>query len=417
MSSRKSARTIYYGWWVVLACAVIQFYLGGTFFQGFSALFNPVAEEFDWSYALVSLAFTFRGFESGIMAPIVGILVDRFGPRKLLFSGVIITGLGFWLFSRIHALWSFYGAFLFLALGLSLGTGVVTMAAVARWFKKRSGLAMGILTSGFGASGLLMPVVVQIVDNLGWREAVVIFAVGTGVLCLPLALIVKDPPESYSGYSPPHEDHSLPAVKPYIDGMTSREIMKSRDFWLLSTAILFGGLAGQALIVHQIPYLVSVGVSRQTAGVLAIVFSLSNIVGRLLFGWLGDVLEKRRCFAVSAVIKAGGVLGFALASRVGQFIPSLIALGIGFGGLIPLRPALQIEFFGTRAFATIQGLLMIAVTVGTIVSPVFAGWMFDVINSYRPAFITLAMATLIVVPLILAAHRGPSIPLATPKLT
>jgi OFA family oxalate/formate antiporter-like MFS transporter len=187
--------------------------------------------------------------------------------------------------------------------------------------------------------------------------------------------------------------------------MRSKEVLRSRDFWLLSLAILFGGLAGQAIIVHQIPYLVSVGISRQTAGVFVIVLSVSNVVGRLLFGWLGDLVEKRLCFAISAVIKAGGVLGFALAGTAGQFVPSLIALGVGFGGLIPLRPALQIEFFGIKAFATIQGLLMISVTVGTILSPLFAGWMFDLINTYRPAFITLGVATLLTVPVVLSARR------------
>jgi len=85
---------------------------------GFFCSFQSIVEEFGWSYAIVSLAFTFRGFESGIMAPIVGILVDRFGPRKLLLSGVIISGLGFWFFSLVQSLWSFYSAFLFLALGL-----------------------------------------------------------------------------------------------------------------------------------------------------------------------------------------------------------------------------------------------------------------------------------------------------------
>jgi sugar phosphate permease len=111
----KRQRTFFYGWWVVIVCVIIQFYLGGVFYQGFSALFNPLVEEFGWSYAMVSLAFTFRGFEAGIMAPVVGILVDRFGPRKLLVCGVIVSGLGFWLFSLVQSLWSFYGAFLFLA--------------------------------------------------------------------------------------------------------------------------------------------------------------------------------------------------------------------------------------------------------------------------------------------------------------
>jgi len=98
-----------------------------------------------------------------------------------------------------------------------------------------------------------------------------------------------------------------------------------------------------------------------------------------------------------------------LSVTVGQFVPSLIAFGIGFGGLIPLRPALQVEFFGMRAFATVQGLLMISVTVGTILSPLFAGWMFDLINNYRPAFITLAVTTLIAVPMVLAIHKGHSV--------
>jgi MFS family permease len=287
-------------------------------------------------------------------------------------------------------------------LGLSLGTGVVTMSAVARWFKMRSGLAMGILTSGFGASGLLMPVVVQLVDNLGWRESAVIFAVGTGVLCLPLAFIVKDPPDVNAAA---RERQSVPAVKKSSNGTRSKEVLKSKDFWLLSMAILFGGLAGQAIIVHQMPYLMSVGLSRQTAGVLAIVLAVSNVVGRLLFGYLGDMVEKRRCFAISTVIKAIGVLGFALSSTVGQFIPSLIALGVGFGGLIPLRPALQVEYFGIKAFATIQGLLMISITIGTIVSPIFAGWMFDLVDSYRPAFIILAAGTLFAVPVVMAMNK------------
>jgi MFS family permease len=402
MSSTKPRQRLYYGWWVVIACAVIQFYLGGTFFQGFSALFNPIADEFNWSYAAISLAFTFRGFESGIMAPVVGILVDRFGPRRLMVTGVVISGLGFWFFSRIDALWNFYGAFLFLALGLSLGTGVVTMTAVARWFRTRTGLAMGILTSGFGASGILMPLVVQFVDDLGWRESSLIFAVGTAVLCLPLAFLIKDPPDLKT---PAPQEKSSQIAKSVSAGTRPVDVLKSREFWLLSLAVLFGGVAGQAIIVHQIPYLVSVGISRQTASVLVIVLSLSNVAGRLFFGYVGDKVEKRRAFAVSAAINAVGVLGFSLAVTAGQFIPALIAFGVGFGGLIPLRPALQLEFFGIKSFATIQGFLMISVTVASLISPIFAGWMFDAMGTYRWAFIVLAAATLLTIPAVLWAKK------------
>jgi len=92
MFSHKPKRALFYGWWVVIACAVIQFYLGGTFFQGFSALFNPIAEEFSWSYALVSLAFHFPRFRVRYNGANRGNPVDKFGPRKILFLRVVISG-------------------------------------------------------------------------------------------------------------------------------------------------------------------------------------------------------------------------------------------------------------------------------------------------------------------------------------
>ena len=401
----KISRRIFYGWWVLLACAVIQFYLGGAFFQGFTALFNPIADEFGWSYAIVSLAFTFRGFESGVLAPITGLLVDRFGTRKLLLTGTIIMGVGFLLFSQVQALWSFYVIFLVLALGLSLSSGVVTMAAVAGWFRKRTSLAMGILTSGFGASGLLVPVLVWLIDQWGWRTTVIIAGIGAWLLCVPLSLLVKPAP---GDSDLAQKNIAAPPVSqtPKVGG--TREILKRKEFWFLSLAILFGGVAGSAVIVHQIPYLVSIGTSRETAGLMVVVLSLSNVAGRLVFGWLGDFLDRRYCFVMATLIKAAGVLGFALSGTIWQFIPSLIALGFGFGGLIPLRPTLHIELFGMTAFATVQGLLMVFITLGTIIAPPFAGWMFDIVGTYRPAFIALAVATVLAVPMILVASgRAP----------
>jgi MFS family permease len=401
----RISRRIFYGWWVLVACAVIQFYLGGVFFQGFTALFNPIADEFGWSYAIVSLAFTFRGFEAGVLAPITGILVDKFGTRRLLLTGTIIMAVGFLLFSRVQALWSFYVIFLVMAVGLSLASGVVTMAAVAGWFRKRTSLAMGILTSGFGASGLLVPVLVRLIDQWGWRTTVTVAAIGAGLLCVPLSLLVKPAPANNNSIK---KEIAAPPVSqtPKVGG--TREILKRKEFWLLSLAIFFGGVAGSAVIVHQIPYLVSIGISRQTAGFLVVVLSLSNVAGRLGFGWLGEFMDKRRCFVIATLIKAAGVLGFALSGTIWQFIPSLIALGFGFGGLIPLRPTLQIQLFGMTAFATVQGLLMVFITLGTIIAPPFAGWMFDVVGSYRPAFVVLAAVTVLAVPMILAASgRAP----------
>jgi len=397
----KPRGKIFYGWWVLIACAFIQFYFGGTYFQGFTAIFNPLADEFGWSYAVVSLAFTFRGFESGVLAPLVGFVVDRFGARKMLFTGIIIMCAGFWLFSRINSLIAFYGVFLFLSLGLSFASGVVTMTAVAGWFQKRRSLAMGILTAGFGASGILVPAVVWFVDKFDWRGALVAFGIGGLVLCLPLSLLVKKPPEELNPSPPTTENRSQEGAGNPRKGQV-REILKNRNFWLLSLAVMFGGLAGLAITVHQIPYMVSIGITRQTAGFLVVVLAIANTAGRMVFGWLGDTLDKKVCFIISTVIKALGVLAFAFSTQVAQFIPTLIVMGIGFGGLIPLRPILQIEYFGMRSFAVIQGLLMAALTIGTIIATPFAGWIYDTLGSYRLAFIIMGVITLAAIPLIMA---------------
>lgn len=400
----KSKGGIFYGWWVLLACAVIQFYLGGVFFNGFTALFNPLVDEFGWSYALVSLAFSFFGVEIGILSPGIGFLVDRLGPRRLLLTSTIIVGLSFVLLSRIQALWSFYALILFLSLGFSFGSAVVSMAAVAKWFKTRTSLAMGILMTGFGAGGFLTPGVVWVIDQFGWRNAVVVFGAGAWLLGIPLSLVVKEPPGEAYAVSP---EAGSSHVEQNPEGVKIKELLKKKDFWLLSLAILFGWIAGAAIVVHQIPYLVSIGISRQVAGLMVLVRSLSDVLGRLAFGWLGDILNKKRCFAIAALLKAGGVLAFALSGTTWQFVPILIIFGIGFGGLVPLRPALQIELFGTKAFATIQGLLFISVTVGNIVSPFLAGWVFDLFGSYRLAFILLAAFTLLAIPMVLAISKKP----------
>lgn len=405
MRSLRRTERVFYGWWIVLACAIIHLYSAGTFFYGFTAFFNPIVEEFGWSYALVSLAVSFRGFESGLLTPVVGILVDRMGSKKLLFAGTIVMGLGFLLLNKVHGLWSFYVVFLILSLGLTLASPVVTMTVVIRWFRQRRTLALGFLTTGFGAGGLLIPGVVWLIDRSGWRTTVILFGLGMWLLGLPLAWMVREPK---TGEHDTEINGEYQEANPKPEGLTAREVLKTKIFWFLAIAVLLGGVAGTAVIVHQIPYMVSVGLSRQTAGLMAIVFAVSNVMGRLIFGWLGDVFDKRRVFAIAAATKAAGVLAFALSTKVGEFIPSLIPLGIGFGGLVPLRPALQGEFFGTRAFGTVQGLLMVFLTVGSVVSPPFAGWMFDAAGSYRPAFIVLALTTLMAVPAILAVPRKPS---------
>lgn len=396
---------IFYGWWVLIACSIMQFYIAGTFMNGFTAFFNPLVNEFKWSYTLVSLALTFRGFETGFMAPVVGLLVDRFRPQRLLIAGTIMAAAGFFVFSRVQALWSFYIAFLLLGLAASLSSQVVIMTTIATWFKKRTGTAMGIMSTGSAAGGLLVPLIILLIDSQGWRETLEFFAIGSLVISLPLCFVVKDPPPETID-TPTLKASREP--KPKTDKLKIRDILKQKNFWLLSIALLCAGVGSNAIAAHKIPYLVSVGLTRETGGWLVLVFSLSNIVGRLVFGWLGDMMDKRKAFMLTGITAAVGLVIFAYARTLPQFFPAVILVGIGQGGVVPLRPVLQLQFFGFKSFATVQGLTLVLVTLGTIASPPFTGWVYDSFKNYQPAWLTLAVFAILIVPIILSTSKQPA---------
>jgi len=171
-------RKVFYGWWVVFACFLIAFYIGGTVMYSFTAFFEPIAEETGWSYSQISIAASLRGLEAGILAPVAGFLVDHFGPRRLIFFGTLTTGFGFILLNQINSLIMFYGAFVLLALGMSACTSTVLVTAVANWFKKNVGKALGIMACGFGAGGILVPLIVRLIDLYQWRTTLIILGLG-----------------------------------------------------------------------------------------------------------------------------------------------------------------------------------------------------------------------------------------------
>jgi len=156
MTFIKKLRETFYGWWIVAASFVLFLVIGGTTFYGFTAFFNPIVAEMGWTRAQTSLAFSLRSIEGGIMRPAFGFLIDRVGPRKCIFAGMLVIGTALILMSRTDSLYYFYGTFLLLALGSTAALGFAEYAAVANWFKRRRAFALGILSAGYGLSGVMI---------------------------------------------------------------------------------------------------------------------------------------------------------------------------------------------------------------------------------------------------------------------
>jgi len=415
-------RKIFYGWWIALVSAILLFFSGGTFFYGFTVFFNPIRQTFGWTAAATSVAFIFQRLEVGILGPLVGFLVDRVGPKKLMLSGWIIVGLGFLLMSRIDSLWAFYISFMTIAIGLSFGSFVVPTTAVANWFTKKRSRAMTLLYCGAGASGVLVPLLALSISQLGWRETLTFIGIGLWAICLPLCLVMRHRPSQY-GYLPDGETraamheptnsmnlHSSSEIMdqdsvPSATGFTAKAALRTRAFWLLALAFFFQHIGTSAVMVHIVPYLESVEVSTTIAAAAVTGMTLSSLIGRLGLGLLGDFTNKRYLIALALTLQTIGLFIFSLidTDRAWLIVPFLLTYAPGYGGPVPLRAALQADYFGTKSFGTIFGLMAIVSMFGGLASPVVAGWVFDVMGSYHLVWQLFALVTVPAIPLILLA--------------
>ena len=154
--SNRHRHRIFYGWWIVIALLLISAYTTGIIGHGFTALFEPLTEEFGWTSAQVSIAAAIRGLEGGILAPVAGLLFNRLGGRKIIFIGMAITGLSLLLLSRISTLWMFYGVIFLVATSMSITVGVIPVAIVGNWFRRNVTLATGIVVSGTAIGGFMV---------------------------------------------------------------------------------------------------------------------------------------------------------------------------------------------------------------------------------------------------------------------
>ena len=384
------SKKIFYGWWIVLACSLLGLYVGGIVFFGFTAFFEPIREEFGWSYTQISFAASLRGLEMGIFSPLVGLLVDRFGPRKLILWGTITVGFGLILLSLTQSLAMFYACFLLLGFGAGGCTSVVSMTAVANWFHRRIGLALGLMGSGIGAGGLMVMLIVGLIDLYQWRPTLIILGLGMWALGIPSSLVVRHRPEHY-GYVP-DGDVSSPRVQGHEiqdKGVEIglKEALKMRAFLYLNIAEALRLMTLMAVFTHVMPYLNSVGMPRSTAGLVAGTIPLIGIIGRFGLGWLGDIFDKRHVMAAALGLISVGMLAFGYMHVKWVILPFLLFFPLGHGGSMVLRGSILREYFGRDAFGKMIGIIMGSGAIGGIIGPTLAGWVFDTQGSYHPIWL------------------------------
>ena len=389
---------VFYGWYIVSAAGGVQLLAGALWMQSYGAYMVFLQDDFGWSKALVAGAFALTRIESGILGPLQGWMMDRFGPRVILTIGTVLFGIGFMLFSKVESLLTFYLAFVLIALGSSLGGFATLMVALVSWFNRHRAKAVALSQIGFSLGGLSVPLVILALETFGWRDTAFFSGVLVVLIGLPLVQLVRHRPEPYGEV--PDGIVSTPVspgmTNPALQDFTAREAMRTRSFWLISVGHALALLTVSSVMVHLVPHLTEgLGYSLAQAGGIVALMTACQMVGQMMGGYLGDRFDKRVICAACMVAHTVGLLFVTFAVTPLMVLGFALIHGLGWGARGPLMVALRADYFGSTSFGTIMGFSSLIVMLGMSSGPIVAGVMADISGNYESGFALLAGLSLL----------------------
>ncbi len=389
----------FYGWYIVGAAGGVQFLSAFLWMQSYGAYVVLLQQEFGWSKTLVAGAFALTRIESGILGPVQGWLVDRYGPRIILNIGTVLFGLGFMMFSRVDTLIEFYLVFLLIALGSSLGGFATVMVALVNWFDSHRAKAVAWSQVGYSLGGFCVPLLIICLETFGWRVTALYSGILVILLGIPMVQLVRHRPGDYGevadGAISLTEGNDGNIVRLDQD-FTAVKAMRTPAFWFLSVGHACALLTVSAVLVHLVPHLNSeLGLSLTSAGLIVAVLTSFQLIAQVLGGFLGDRFNKGLICVLCMFGHAIGLLLLAYASNVWMVLAATAFHGLAWGVRGPLMVALRADYFGPSSFGTIMGFSSLIVMLGMSFGPIYAGYLADTHGNYRLAFSTLALAAVV----------------------
>ena len=386
---------IFYGWRMVAAGSGIQFLQSALLHQAFGAYFAVLAEELGWSKTSLSGAAALQPMEAAMLGPVLGWVVDRFGPQGMIRIGIVTFGVGFILLSQIDTLAGFYGAFIVIALGSSLCGFFPVNVAIIHWFEKFRARALSALSLGIALGGIVVPLVAWWMQTFGWRATALASGLFAIVVGWPLAQVFRRRPADYGlsvdGLPAAAADAGEPEAGSQRE-YSAREALRTSAFWLLSLGHGFALLIVYAVNVHAITHMKEgLGYSVAQAALVITLMTVAQ-VGGVAVGWaIGDRYQKRFIAAVCMLMHASGLLMLTYAAGPAMLAGFAVLHGSAWGLRGPFMQAIRADYFGRRSIGMILGLSSIIVVIGQIGGPMVAGVLADLTGNYRAGFTVLAL--------------------------
>ncbi len=391
----------YEGWRVASASMLALMVGPSTVALSFGVFVRPIAVDFGWTLAQVTLVSSILAFSVIPLSPLQGYFADKYGARPVILVSIPIFGLAVGAIWFLPAnLWLYYLAYLAVAV---TGIGQYPLSylrAVSTWFSKRLGLALGIANAGIGLGTAVLPLILGLtIPAFGWRAGYVLIALLVFGITFPAALFVREKPRDAS----PNDEQVTGA-----EGLALSEAIRTAEFQLLVLAFVLMGFVTTALIIHQIPILTRAGFSSQQAAIVQSTFGLSLIVSRLMIGWLLDWVSAYLLMIIAVLGSMVTCLLYAVPIE-GNFVFVCSALiGLLVGAEFDVAAYLLKTQFGVRSFGKLYGIVYGVFNLSAGIGVMVLSFMMQASGGYRSGLLLFAAVLLLCIGTLVIMHRRTS---------
>ncbi|HSF56890.1 MAG TPA: MFS transporter [Candidatus Binatia bacterium] len=371
--------------WFIAGLAFIVLGFSRGLHSSFGVFNVALLESFGWSRGATAGIFSVVLAVDAVLSPVVGYLLDRYGPKKVVVAGCLALIIGLFLSSRVTALWELYLYFgLVVAVGITFMGMVPHVFLISEWFSSKRATAIGLVYAGTGVGIMLLsPLSEWLISTYGWPRTLEAYAAVVLLALLPLVWLFYQ----HGPYGEKLRQRS--GRREQQNQWTARLALQSLQFWLLFIARICAACGTTVIITHQVAHVVDVGYSKFLA---ASVFGLAGITssfGRVVFGFIADLLTKQAAYTlniVMTVIGVGALMILRNPSQTWLLYVYVIFFGIGFGSRAVIFSALTADIFSGKGFGSILGYSTVAVGVGGALGSWLGGAFYDWTGSYLVSF-------------------------------
>ena len=385
----------FYGWFAISGAILVTLIVGGAFVNAFGVFLPIFSEQFGWSRGSVSLAISLGIIAFGIPSLVFSAAVNKYGARKMIIIGNLLTAVGLASLYFFNSLWQLYLIYIFIGATAGLGGYIPCTSIANNWFIKKRSLALSMITAAAGAGGLFYPpLVTGLIKILTWREVYLVLAGIVAVCTIIGGWLIRNRPQDV-GQLPDGDAAPLSAVAGSANvkdtGWKLTSILKVPATYFILGFVIANAFCMGTINAHQIAYIQDIGYSPMTAAATMSVFAVFGLIGSLSFGTLALKIHIRYLASAGLILQLIGlVIVLSTRNLTLQFVyPAII--GLGTGAVFSAMPSFAASYYPREHFAQITGMFLPFHVIAQAAIAWAVGRIFDVTGHYTMAFIIISI--------------------------